>query len=190
MKAFTPFNINFSADPAKFEPHDLVIERSLRDSADLYYDQGAVAKMLEQDNPAIVKVWMALLPETGGHLMSCLTVIYPGKVGDEYFMSKGYIHTEEVYAPEYYITLKGQGKLLLQTRDGEVFISDMRPGIMNYIPGEWAHRTVNTSGEDFVFLGIFPAAARRDYSFIGIGKENFRKVVVERNGRPEVIDHP
>jgi glucose-6-phosphate isomerase len=166
MSPFMPFNIDFSSAPARFEPNDLVIERSLSDSADIYYDQETAAKMLEQGDPPIVKVWMAPLPEEGGHLMSCLTIIYPGKVGDEYFMSKGHIHTEDVYAPEYYITLKGQGKLVLQTRSGEVFVADMLPGLMNYIPGEWAHRTVNTGREDFVFLGIFPAAAKRDYSFM------------------------
>jgi glucose-6-phosphate isomerase len=61
---------------------------------------------------------------------------------------------------------------------------------MNYIPSEWAHRAVNTGSEEFVFLGVFPAATGRDYSFIGVGKENFHKVVVERDGQPAVIDHP
>jgi glucose-6-phosphate isomerase len=190
MAAFAPVNVTYSIDPASFEPNDLVIERTLKDMGDAYYDQEAVSKRLEKDNPTIIKVWMAPLPDKGGHLMPCMTVIYPGKVGDEYYMTKGHFHIDPESAPEVYITLKGQGKLLLQTREGQVHVSDMVPGQLNYIPSEWAHRTVNTGDEEFVFLGVFPAAAERDYSFIGVGKENFHKIVVERNGRPEVIDRP
>jgi glucose-6-phosphate isomerase len=190
MTPFQPFNVDYAVEPPGFEPNDLVIERTLKDMADCFCDQEAVAEALDRGNPTIVQVWMAPLPDSGGHLMPCMTVIHPGVVGDEYFMTKGHFHTDPVNAPEVYITLKGQGKLLLQTREGDVFVSDMLPGNLNYIPSEWAHRTVNTGDEPFIFLGVFPAAAERDYSFIGLGKENFRKIVVMRDGQSLVVDHP
>jgi len=190
VTAFDPFNIDYSIEPASFEPNDLVIQRTLDDMGDAYFDQDAVADILSRDNPAIVKVWMAPVPDSKGHLVPLMTVIYPGKVGEEYHMTKGHYHTDPQNAPEVYITLKGQGKLVLQTREGDVHVCDMLPGTMNYIPSEWAHRAVNTGSEEFVFLGVFPAATGRDYSFIGVGKENFHKVVVERDGQPAVIDHP
>jgi len=190
MKAFQPIDINYKLDPPSFEPYDLEIDRSLEEMRDVFYDQNAVEWILEKENPKVVKVWMAPLPNTGGHIMACMTIIYPGQVGDEFFMTKGHLHDDPVNAPEYYLTLKGQGKLLLQTREGETFTSEMAPGIINYIPSEWAHRSVNIGDTEFIFLGFFPSAAKRDYSFIGIGKENFHKVVVKRNGKSEVIDRP
>lgn len=190
MAGFQPFNIKYGEYPPSFEPYELVIDRSLEDMQEVFYDQDAVKKTLAKDNPPIVKVWMAPLPNEGGHLMSCMTVIYPGTIGDEYFMTKGHIHTDPVNDPEYYLTIRGEGLLLLQTREGESHISEMVPGTLNYIPSEWAHRTVNTCEDEFVFLGIFPASAKRDYSIIGVGKKNFNKVVLKRSGKPEVIDHP
>jgi glucose-6-phosphate isomerase len=190
MTSFKPINIKFNDFPASFEPFELEIDRSLEDMRDVFYDQKAVEITLEKHNPSIVKVWMAPLPDSEGHLMSCMTVIYPGTVGDEYFMTKGHIHTDSVHDPEYYLTLRGQGLLLMQTREGETHVSEMVPGTLNYIPSEWAHRTVNTGNDDFVFLGIFPASAKRDYSFIGVGKKNFQNVVIKINGKPKVIEHP
>jgi glucose-6-phosphate isomerase len=190
MATFQPININYQFNPPSFEPYELLIERSLEEMQDVFYDQQAVKNALDKNNPQIVKVWMAPLPDEGGHLMSCMTVIYPGTVGDEYFMTKGHIHTDRVNDPEYYMTIRGKGLLLLQTREGETHVSRMVPGTINYIPSEWAHRTVNTGDDEFVFLGFFPASAKRDYSFIGVGKENFHKVVVKQNEKTEVIDHP
>jgi len=190
MSAFQPLNIKYSEIPPQFTPYDLVIDRSLNEMQDVFYDQDAVKRSLAEQNPSIVKVWMAPIPYDRGHLMSCMTVIYPGTIGDEFYMTKGHFHTDPVNDPEYYLTIRGEGMLLLQTREGDTSVSEMLPGILNYIPPGWAHRTVNTGDEDFVFLGFFPSAAKRDYSFIGLGKENFKKVVVKRLGKPEVIDHP
>ena len=190
MPIFKPLDINYSESPPFFEPFDLVIDRCLSDMQDVFYDQDAVKRTLKAQDPSIVKVWMARIPNEPGHLMSCMTVIHPGTIGDEFFMTKGHIHTDPVHDPEYYLTIRGQGRLLLQTMEGETSVSVMSPGILNYIPPGWAHRTVNTGEEDFVFLGFFPASAKRDYSFIGLGKENFLNVVVKRMGKPEVISHP
>jgi len=177
MEIFRPFNMQYSVDPPRFEPisEDLAIHRTLEQMSDVFVDQEAVAEILERENPTIARVYMAP---------------YPGRVGEEYYMTKGHIHTDPISAPEIYITLKGQGKLVMQTREGETHVSEMVPGEINYIPSGWAHRTVNIGEGEFVFLGIFPSATKRDYSFIGLGKENFYKIVVERDGKPVVIDHP
>ena len=101
----------------------------------------------------------------------------------------GHIHSSDT-APEAYITLKGEGKLIMQTPDDDCFTGEIKVGKINYIPSGWAHRSVNTGKEELVFLGIYPAESERDYSFIGKGGKNFLKIVIEKNGLPQVVDNP
>jgi len=189
MNNFKPFNIKYLVDPLSFEPKDLVIHRTLKDVQEIFVDRDSVTRMLKIGNPKIIDVYMAPIPERLEHLMVLMTRIYPGEVGNEFFMTKGHIHESE-NAPEVYLTLKGEGKLLLQTSDNQVHVNEMVSGEINYIPSNWAHRAVNTGSEELIFLGIYPASSRRDYSFIGIGKKNFLKIVVNENGIPAVIDNP
>ena len=190
MGYFEPFNISYSSDPVSFEPKELIISRSLSNMSDAFVDQEAVNRILNKSDPEIIKVYMAPIPEKVGHIMSLMTVIYPGTVGEECYMTKGHIHTNLEDAPEVYITIKGEGKLLLQTPEGDTRDMDMLPGQMNYIPSGWAHRAVNCGSDGLIFLGIYTAEAKRDYSFIGIGKENFNKIIVKRDSKVCVIDHP
>ena len=44
---------------------------------------------------------------------------YPGKVGDEYFMTKGHFHTI-LETCEVYYTLSGQGAMLMETPEGTI----------------------------------------------------------------------
>jgi glucose-6-phosphate isomerase len=187
---FFPLNIKYSANPPSFAPNDLVIKRTLSQMRDAFFDQKAVDKQIVLEDKPIVDVYMAPVPSEHGHFMSLMTIVYPGTVGDECFMTMGHIHTDFENAPEVYITLKGQGLLVMQTVDGETSVLDMVPGELNYIPSGWAHRSINTGDEPLVFLGIYTADAVRDYSFIGVGKENFHKCVVKRGGKVEVINHP
>ena len=55
-----------------------------------------------------------------------------------------------------------------------------------YVPGHTAHRTINTGDGPLIYLGVYPAAAGHDYG--AIAERNFRKVVVEREGRPVMLD--
>lgn len=189
MEIFKPFDIDYTYDPAWFEPKSLVIRRTLEQIYDIFIEPDKAMTVLKKGNPVIVDVYMAPIPEEAGHLMVFMTIIYPGKVGDEYYMTKGHIHDSNV-APEVYITLKGEGKLLMQTSNNDCFTGEMKKGKINYIPSGWAHRAVNTGKEVLIFLGTYPAESKRDYSFIGKGKKNFLKIVVEKDGLPEVIDNP
>jgi glucose-6-phosphate isomerase len=189
MSYFIPFDINYNIDLNKFDPNEIVIQRKLNDVKDIFSDQKAVKEILNSNNPTIIDVYMAPVPETVEHIMALMTIIHPGKIGGEYYMTKGHIHDSDE-APEVYITMKGEGKLILQTEDNQTFIGEMKPGTINYIPSNWAHRAVNIGNEDLVFFGIYPASSKRDYSFIGQNKKNFIKMVVERNGEVLIIDNP
>lgn len=185
---FTPFSMDYSIDPLAFEPKQEIIRRTLSSMQDAYFDQEATTSLLMNADPLIVQVFMAPIPADKGFLMVNINAVYPGRVGREYFMTMGHIHDDPVGAPEVYVTLKGQGKLVLQARDGRTLIADMLPGRINYIPAAFAHRCVNTGSIDpLVYIGVFPSATKRDYSFT---PANFKQLVVEENGLPVIISNP
>jgi len=163
------------------------LSRRLADMRGLYADAQAEAA-LAASNPLIYEVhYAANIPEEAGQLSYCTTVLYPGKVGDEYFMTKGHYHAKGDRAEVYY-GLQGEGCLLLQTPEGEVNFQVMKPGVAAYVPPYWGHRTMNVGAVNFVFLAVFPADAGYDYKTIA--DEGFASIVVERDGKPAVIANP
>lgn len=186
--SFSPFTMDYSIDPLAFEPKEEIVRRTLSSMKDAYMDREAVAKTISEKDPLIVQVFMAPVPAEKGFLMVNINAVYAGKVGNEYFMTMGHIHDDPVGAPEVYITMKGQGKLVLQTKDGRTHVADMLPGKINYIPATFAHRCVNTgNSEPLVYIGVFPSATKRDYSFT---PADFKELVVEENGQPKLINNP
>ena len=110
----------------------------------------------------------------------------PGRVGDEYFMTKGHLHAWRE-AAEFYIGLSGEGVMLLED-EGQRRKPDgsLRPNSAVYVPGKTAHRTMNTGRAPLTYLGVYPAKAGHDYA--AIAGRNFRCVVVERDGQPAMFE--
>jgi len=127
------------------------------------------------------------LPKEDGHLLFSTTVIQPGRVGDEYFMTKGHFHARADRAELYY-GLAGHGMLLLQTPEGRVESLPMTAGTAAYVPPYWGHRTVNTGDEPFVFLAAYPADAGYDYGTIA--RDGFAGVVLAGPDGPRVVPNP
>ena len=115
------------------------------------------------------------------------TIMMPGKVGDEYFMTRGHFHERKECGEGYY-TQSGQGLLLLESRDGEVRTVEMKPGVCAFIPPEWAHRSINTGDEKLVFVWFCASDAGHDYGTIR--ERGMRKLVVDKGGKPTLVDNP
>lgn len=187
MNYMTPFSRRLEFTTGKFDKTDLVQTRRLSDLKGLFADQEAEAAMMA-GNPVLYEVFLAFdAPPEHGQLGYSTTVIYPGKVGDEYFMTKGHYHSKGECA-ELYTCLQGEGYLLMQTREGEVKAIHMTPGVAAYVPPYWGHRTMNVGGENFVFYACYPAEAGYDYGTIA--EKGFASIIVERNGRAEVVANP
>lgn len=163
-----------------------IVERRLADMAHYYQDQDAVAALLEE-NPFIYRTYISHDPVGGCGLFAGTTVIEPGRVGDEFFMTKGHHHVKEE-APEVYLTLRGQGRLVMQTRAGDVEIQAMAPGSIHHIPGVWGHRTVNTGDEPLVFFAVWPADAGHDYA--AVEQKGFRQLMFAGADGPAVVANP
>jgi glucose-6-phosphate isomerase len=152
-----------------------------------YADQAAYAALLAQEDAAVYEVYEIKRPEVTGELLHGISIVHPGQVGDEYFMTKGHFHAELETAEVYY-GLQGEGMMVMETPEGEWSVQELRPGRVLYVPPRWAHRSVNTGREDLVTFFVYPGHSGHDYGTIE--RQGFRKLVVGRDGRPSVVDNP
>jgi glucose-6-phosphate isomerase len=167
------------------DPSQLIVRR-LSDMAEHYHDQEAARRLLEE-NPVIYRVYTAWASEGPDQWLSATTVLEPGLVGDEYFMTKGHFHTLEE-APEVYLTLRGEGMLVMQTHAGQPEILAMHAGTVHYIPGGWAHRSVNTGEGSLVLFSVWPAGAGHDYA--EVADRGFPRLVLAKEGGVQVVENP
>jgi glucose-6-phosphate isomerase, archaeal len=158
------------------------VERWVSDMKGYYADQDAYQSLLAQEDTLQYTVSMVEPAHGQGDLHYGIGRLLPGRVGQEYFMTKGHFHAWRA-AAEYYIGLRGEGVMLLESEDGaESQLLPLTPNAMIYVPGYTAHRTINTGAVPLIYIGICPAQAGHDYGTIG--ERNFRHVVVEINGKP------
>lgn len=163
------------------------IVRHVSNMVSQFSDSDAARKMVEEGDPALYEFYGLDLPEYAGALQFGTTTIYPGKVGDEYFMTKGHFHTILDTAEVYY-GLSGHGMMMMETPEGEVSCLEVKPGDALYVPGRWAHRSINTGTEPLVMFFVYRSDAGHDYGTIE--SKGYRKLVVERDGNPTLIDNP
>lgn len=162
--------------------------RTLSSMRGQYLDQAAYDAMLAQDDTLLYEVYEIIRPAVAGELLQGVTVLHPGKVGDEYFMTKGHFHAV-LETGEVYLCLRGSGMIVMETPEGDWNVQEFRPGNAVYILPRWAHRTVNVSAsDDLVFFFAYPGNAGHDYGTIE--QRGFHKLVVERDGKPAIIDNP
>ncbi len=163
-----------------------VENRYLSNLRGFFANEDAYQSCLEQDNALLYSVSSMTPAEGEGQLHLGLGVLYPGKVGDEYYMTKGHLHTKRE-AAEVYVGLKGVGYMLLEHEvSQESMLVSLAEGEVVYVPGYTAHRTINTGDMPLAYLGIYPWDAGHDYG--AIAERNFLKVLVEREGQPVLLD--
>jgi glucose-6-phosphate isomerase len=133
-----------------------------------------------------VRWWSPVSPGSEGGLFWGVTILRPGKVGDEYFMTHGHFHANQI-SSEYYTPVSGKGLLIRMDEQRATWAEEMSPGTLHYIRGEHAHRVVNIGPEPLVFWACWSSNAGYDYG--AIRERGFGARVVERNGLPAVIPH-
>lgn len=179
-----PFAVEIDFHSGQVMKASRVLTRKLSDLEGFYKDQHSYMQMLAVRDPVVYQVYEIRVPEEEGHLLSCTTVIYSGKVGNEYFFTKGHFHVKGDRA-EIYTCLQGEGYLLMTTRDGNARSVPMKPGTSVYIPPYWSHRTLNSGSTPFIFYGVWPGDAGHDYD--SIVQNGFPLRVIESDGFPVVV---
>lgn len=180
----------FELEEPDFVPsqYDNYLTRRLSAMAGQYADEGAFERMLAEDDVTLYEVYELKRPEVAGELLHGISIVHPGKVGEEFFMTKGHFHTV-LETGEIYYCLKGRGMMVMETPEGEWAVEELYPGRVLYVLPRWAHRSVNTGhDEDLVTFFVYPGNAGHDYGTIET--QGFRKLVVERDGDVEVVDNP
>lgn len=177
-----PFTALMDMDLGILRPEREVVTRRLSDIRPHFLDGNA-----DPDDPLVYTVYALPVPPTGNNLQCSTTVIEPGMVGSEYFMTKGHFHAIRDRA-EVYIGLAGTGRLLLATEDGRHVVEPMARGTVSYVPGGWAHRTVNVGEEPLVFFAAYVGDAGHDYE--AVEDRGFPVVVVVGAEGPEVQENP
>lgn len=177
--------VRYNLDSASLGDRPLV-ERRLADLRGSFADEEAFESALAQGNPVLYQV-SAVEPAHGdGQLHYGLGIVHPGRIGDEYYLTKGHYHTHRP-AAEIYIGLKGEGAMILEDEaTGETRLVPLVSNSAVYVPGHTAHRTVNTGAEPLVYLGIYPSNAGHDYG--AIAKQNFCHVVVATPTGPALVE--
>ena len=181
-----PLGVTIDGASGAVTPETARYTKRLSDMRGLYRDAAALERDLaERGDQAVYTVIEH--KQDGSDIFFGTTTMEPGTVGDEYFMTRGHFHQRRDMGEVYY-TQSGEGKLLLQSRAGEVSVVDMKPGVCAFIPPDWAHRSINTGAGKLVFVWVCNPNAGHDYA--DIAQRGMRKLVVSRNGTAAIIDNP
>ncbi len=181
-----PYGYRISPPDTHRPAFDNHIRRRLSALRNQYADRKACEAMLVSGDPVIYEVHENRRPEIVGELMSGLSIVHPGRVGDEYFMTKGHYHAVRDTAEIYYC-MRGMGVLLMENEAGDTAVEEFCPGRVIYVTPRWAHRSINTGSDDLVTLFVYPAHAGHDYA--AIESTGFRKRVLDRDGIPTIVEN-
>ncbi len=164
------------------------LERRYSDMKDMYLDEDARICLEREGNEIIYRFHDFHVPEKAGELAFGTSIVYPGKVGKEFHMTNGHYHCVLDTAEVYYCR-RGHGLMLMESKDGDVLWKEIRKGEVVYVPGCYAHRSINLSNtEALITYFVFRADAGHDYGTIR--EKGFRNIVVDRNGSWEVLANP
>jgi glucose-6-phosphate isomerase, archaeal len=179
--ALAPFTTLLDLELGSLDPEREVVERRLADLRGWFLEEPAAG------DPVVYRVSAIPAPATGANLLVSTTVLEPGSVGREYFMTKGHFHQVRDRA-EVYVGLAGEGRLVLATEDGRHAVEPVRRGTVSYIPGGWAHRSVNVGDRPLVFLAAYIGDAGYDYDTVQ--RTGFPVLVVAGDHGPQVVPNP
>ncbi len=164
------------------------IQRYLSAMKDMFFDKEACKKQLAEEDVLVYEFFDMGVVESEKEIAYGTSITYPGKIGDEYFMTKGHFHTVLDTAEVYY-TLRGDGYMLMENPEGDWEARELKPGFAVYVPARYAHRSVNISAtQQLVTFFAFPGHAGHDYGTIET--TGYRKLIVEKDGKPALVDNP
>jgi glucose-6-phosphate isomerase, archaeal len=134
-----------------------------------------------------VQAWCPLPEGTEGGQFWGTTVVEPGMVDSEYFMTHGH-HHQKSDRTEFYGTIQGGGALILMTADRETWMEPMSPGSLHFIPPNTAHRVANTGRGPLRFVACWPSDAGHDYE--SIRKQGFGARLLNIQEKPVLVRDP
>ena len=120
-----------------------------------------------------------------GDLIFGTTFMEPGRIGKEFFMTRGHIHAK-ANRPETYYGESGEGLMLLESPEGATRVLEVLPRQMIYVPPFWIHRSVNIGSVPLVLSFCYPSDSGQDYSIIERSGGMASRIVADGSGWKEV----
>jgi glucose-6-phosphate isomerase len=179
-----PFSVGLDLAEGILESYSNHIVRRASSMWHYYHDDVALEAIISDGDPIHYEVFEKAVPAEYGHLMMGISKLYPGVVGDEFFMTKGHYHAV-IQTGEIYICLKGTGFLVMKTKEHDFLALPMERSKVIYVPPYWAHRSVNTGNEPLISYFVYNAESGHNYG--DIEAEGFTKRVLRRNGVVAIV---
>lgn len=161
-------------------------EKRLADLEGLYADVNAFTETLDRVGNIVVYSVEDVRPPSAsgsgtGDLIFGTTHMEPGRIGGEFYMTRGHIHAT-ANRPETYYGESGRGLMLMESPEGEISICEVAPRVMVYVPPFWIHRSVNTGDEPLVMSFCYPADSGQDYEVIARTGGMAQRIVSDGDG--------
>ncbi|QKJ85547.1 Glucose-6-phosphate isomerase [Paramixta manurensis] len=164
-------------------------QKRLNDLAGLYADGDAFATQASVAGDRVVYEVTERRPDAQhGDLIFGVTRMSPGKIGNEYFLTRGHIHAQ-ADRPEIYYGQSGHGVMLMESPAGETRIVAIGPQSICYVPPYWIHRSVNVGAEDLVMVFAYPADSGQDYEIIARSGGMKTRIVDDGHGGWQAVDN-
>ncbi len=131
MKPFTT-EINIENGFLKNAHNHLL--RRLSSMKGQYFDAAAYDALLKEEDALVYEVYENIhMPKAPGELYHGSSIVHPGKVGEEFFMTKGHFH-QVLDTAEVYSCVHGHGYMMMETPEGEWAAEELKPGVVLYVP--------------------------------------------------------
>jgi glucose-6-phosphate isomerase len=182
-----PFNVYFDLLKTGFSDSKIHTRRMLSQMAGMFSDDAAYSEMLKHGDIPVYDFYESGAPSHPGDLAFGTSVVYPGKVGNEYFMTKGHFHSI-LETAEVYLCLSGRGYMLLENPEGKWDVQELVTGKVAYCSKRYAHRSINTGDKPLITFFVFRGDAGHDYGTIET--QGYRKLIIDVNGKSAVVDNP
>ena len=130
-------------------------------------------------NRVVYEVWEHRSSKNKGDLVFGTSVMKPGRVGDEFFLTRGHQH-QKSYCAETYFCLSGKGVILMESPDGDIKALKLEKSQLVYVPPLWLHRSVNIGDSELVTLFTYNSDAGQNYEILK-KRGGMRKRVVQKD---------
>jgi glucose-6-phosphate isomerase len=164
-------------------------EKRLSELAGLYADSAAFAAAVAQGGDRIVYDVEDFRPSAdAGDMIFGVTRMAPGKIGAEYYLTRGHIHAK-VDRPEIYYGQAGRGLMLMESPEGAIRVIEIAPNTACYVPPYWIHRSINIGVVDLVMAFAYPADSGQDYGIIARSNGMRKRVLDDGKGGWTLVDN-
>ncbi|MCD4513686.1 glucose-6-phosphate isomerase [Brucella pseudogrignonensis] len=165
-------------------------EKRLNDLVGLYGDEQAFELLRETHGNTVVYDVEDFKPGShSGDLIYGVTRMNPGRVGNEFFLTRGHIHAK-ADRPEIYYGQSGHGLMQLESPAGETRIVEISAQTICYVPPFWIHRSINIGDTDLVMVFAYPSDSGQDYGIIEKSNGMRHRVIAKGDGGWELIENP